>query len=117
MDPPLVLVCIANSAASRADFTSANGFGISIPSQQQVDISVTFATAGANKFDRVRWMRSGGDNPIIEAGVAWLDCAKHEMISAGDHSILLGRVLDFGHSSEAPLGFYQGRYMSLLGGT
>jgi flavin reductase (DIM6/NTAB) family NADH-FMN oxidoreductase RutF len=62
---------------------------------------------------RVRWMRSRGNNPIIAAGVAWLDCAKHEMISAGDHSILLGRVLDFGHSSEAPLGFYQGRYVSL----
>ena len=47
---------------------------------------------------------------------AFLDCTLEQVIEAGDHVIVVGRVQDLGLTADAgPLLFYQGRYGRLLG--
>jgi hypothetical protein len=43
--------------------------------------------------------------------VAWLDCRTEQQVDAGDHLILVGRVIDFQHSTQTPLGFCRGNYL------
>ena len=113
LDPPLVLVCVANASSSTADFVAAPSFGVSILSQHQVDISARFARPGDIKFEGVACKLSDRGSPIIHGAIAWLDCARHEAISAGDHTILIGRVAEFGHENGMPLGYFGGRYVGL----
>lgn len=54
---------------------------------------------------------STAGNPLLPACSAWLDCEMHEQIEAGDHVILIGRVIDFSHSPRTPLGYYSGSYV------
>lgn len=44
--------------------------------------------------------------------VAWFDCQHHEQVDAGDHIILIGRVLQYSYNTHAPLGFCRGAYVS-----
>jgi flavin-dependent trigonelline monooxygenase, reductase component len=111
--PPLILVCIAQSAASHRIFSEVDGFAISILGQDQQDLSARFASRLSDKFLNVRWNLTQGGSPVLSGSVAWLDCSKHEAFDAGDHTILVGRVLQFGHSERPVLGYYRGRYVAV----
>lgn len=111
LDPPLVLVCIARTAGSYPLFSTTPHFAINILSEEQRPISSTFASKEADKFARVRWRSGRTGSPLIAGTVAWLDCRTEQQIDAGDHLILVGRVVDFQHSAQTPLGFCRGNYL------
>ena len=45
--------------------------------------------------------------------MAWFDCARQQVIDAGDHVMLLGRVESYAHGDANPLGYARGGYFSL----
>ncbi len=110
--PPLALVCLAKTAGSFAVFEKTERFAVNILSDQQRDASVAFASQDMDKFAAVNWGVKATGSPIIEGVVAWLDCAIHKLVDAGDHIILIGRVLDYGYNAEPPLGYCRGAYVS-----
>ncbi|MFZ9965422.1 MAG: flavin reductase family protein [Steroidobacteraceae bacterium] len=111
LDPPLVMVCIANTAAGIEGWRQAPGFAVNILSEEQQDISAQFARRGIDKFSATPWQPSQTGNPLLDDTVAWLDCRMHQVIPMGDHDILIGRVLAFEHSNRSPLGFVSGAYL------
>ena len=111
LDPPLVLACIAKRAGSFDVFRNAGAFAINILQEDQRDLSATFASSRPDKFARLQWMTSKAGSPLLPACSAWLDCEMYQQIEAGDHVILIGRVVDFAHSPRIPLGYYSGSYV------
>ena len=111
LDPPLVLVCIARAAGSYPLFSTTAHFGINILSEEQRAISGRFASKEADKFAQVQWRPGRTGSPLIAGTVAWLDCRTEQQVDAGDHLILVGRVIDFQHSTQTPLGFCRGNYL------
>jgi 3-hydroxy-9,10-secoandrosta-1,3,5(10)-triene-9,17-dione monooxygenase reductase component len=91
LDPPLVLFCAAKSSTTWPRIERAGHFG------------------------QTHW-HVGASGPILDDVHAFLDCALEQVVEAGDHMIVVGRVLDLGLTADAgPLLFYQGRYGRLLG--
>lgn len=113
LDPPLILVCIAKSAAGYAAYTSADAFCVNILSEDQHDLSGTFARRGADKFVGVSWRQNQTGSPIIDGGVGHFDCSMHQVVDAGDHAILIGRVVGFDANDKAPLCYHRGKYAAL----
>ena len=111
LDPPLVLICIAKRAGSFDIFRSAGAFAINILQEGQRDISTTFASPRPDKFAGLPCATAKTGSPVLQDCAAWLDCAMHDQVEAGDHVILIGRVVDFAHSSRTPLGYYSGSYL------
>ena len=112
IDPPLLLVSIAKSAYGCDIFTTARGFAVNILAQDQRELSNQFARAGADKFADQVWHAGISGSPVIDNVVAWFDCEHHEQVDAGDHIILIGRVLQYSYNTHAPLGFCRGAYVS-----
>jgi flavin reductase (DIM6/NTAB) family NADH-FMN oxidoreductase RutF/pimeloyl-ACP methyl ester carboxylesterase len=112
LDPPLVLICIAKAASGYGLFSETARFSISVLAMDQREISGLFASKAADKFERAAWRRSAGGNPIIEGAAAWFDCRTHSVVDAGDHAVLIGRVLDFGDTASNPLGYCRGAYVT-----
>jgi hypothetical protein len=50
---------------------------------------------------------------VISGSLSWFDCARREVIDAGDHVILLGAIRDFGTREANPLGYARGGYVTL----
>jgi len=112
LDPPLVLVCIAKAASGYGIFSEAVRFSISVLAEGQRETSGLFASKAPDKFERSAWRRSVGGNPIIEGAAAWFDCRTHSVVDAGDHAVLIGRVMDFGDTVTNPLGYCRGAYVT-----
>lgn len=113
LEPPLLLICIGKTAASVDVFARAQGFAVNILSEAQKDTSVLFASKRPDKFEVARWRSGPFGNPLIEGSAAWFDCARHQVIDAGDHIILMGHVEAFSYSDANPLGYARGHYITL----
>lgn len=112
LEPPLVLVSIAKTAFGLATFADCKGFAINILAEHQRDLSNRFASKGTDKFSGVDWQPGSTGAPLLNEVVAWFDCENFQQIDAGDHVILIGKVLDYSYSTDAPLGFCRGAYVS-----
>ncbi len=113
LEPPLLMVCIGKSAASVDVFRKAQGFAVNILSEAQKDTSVLFASKRPDKFEAVGWRPGPFGDPLLEGAAAWFDCARYQVIDAGDHIILMGRVEAFSYTDANPLGYARGHYITL----
>lgn len=112
LDPPLVLICIANQAASRETLSATSRFGVNILSESQRDLSTRFASPIEDKFKGADIVGPPGAAPLLANSLSCLDCARENMIEAGDHTIVIGRVLNFSTGPGLPLGYYRGTYVA-----
>lgn len=113
LEPPLLMICIGKQAASMDVFRQARGFAVNILSEAQKDTSVLFASKRADKFEVANWRAGPFGNPLIEGSAAWFDCARYQVIDAGDHIILMGHIEAFSYSDANPLGYARGHYITL----
>ncbi|WP_109482756.1 flavin reductase family protein [Paraburkholderia sp. C35] len=112
LDPPLVLVCIAKTASSYEVFSQTQHFAISVLAEDQKNVSGVFASKAADKFAQVAWCARTTGAPVMDGAAASFDCTTHQVVDAGDHIILIGRVVDFVHTSSSPLGYCRGAYVN-----
>ncbi len=49
---------------------------------------------------------------MLDEVAAWFDCRRHEVIDAGDHVILVGRVAGFDERTINPLGYCRGAHVT-----
>ncbi len=113
LDPPLLLVCLAKSAHSCETFVMASHFGVNVLGQDQQALSALFASREADKFQRCVWHEGAGRVPLLDGTLARFVCMQERLVDAGDHLVLIGRVVDFSTGEGAPLGYFRGRYFSV----
>lgn len=112
IDPPLVLVCLANSSQNYGALVNASGFAVNILSESQIDVSNTFARPVEDRFASVPWRKGPKGAPILDGVSAWFDCGMHKTVDAGDHIILIGEVAAFDQSARPGLGYARGAYVT-----
>lgn len=111
MDPPLVSFCAAKTSSTWPRLRAAGHYCVNILGDGQAELSRRFASKSADKFDGVPWRREASGAPVLEGALAWVDCALHDALDAGDHVIALGRVLWVGaRDAGGPLAYYRGGY-------
>lgn len=116
LDPLLALVCVRRDSEMRRLLDTTHQFAISVLAAGQQDVAAWFANparpAGRTQFDAFDWTpgRATGA-PVIGGALAWLECSVAERVGAGDHMVLIGRVLDLGRGDGGePLVFFNGSY-------
>lgn len=112
LDPPLLLVSIAKTSQNHAAFVQGTGFAINVLSETQKDVSNTFARPVPDRFAKLDWKAGPAGAPVIAGVSAWFDCVLHQVVPAGDHDILIGRVTAFDANQRAGLGYYRGTYFT-----
>lgn len=117
LDPPLVLVCVARDANSRGGLVNAPGFAVHILGSEQAAVSRQFAEPGPEKFEDYPDVSGAFDAPLLPFGVALLVCAHHSALDGGDHTILVGRVVDTGLAGTDPLIYCNRGYWRISGTT
>lgn len=111
LDPPLVSFAAARSSTTWPRIRRVGAFCVNVLAADHADVSVGFARSGADKFDGVPWRQGPSGAPVLEGVSAWVDCALWAEHDGGDHTIVVGKVLDLGADpSRLPLLYYRGRY-------
>ncbi|ACM30710.1 flavin reductase family protein [Agrobacterium sp. SHOUNA12C] len=112
LDPPLLLVCLAKTSRNFTAMTSATSFAINVLSETQKHISNTFARPVEDRFATVEWASGSAGCPILADVAAWFECTLEQVIEAGDHVILMGRIASFENSGRNGLGYARGGYFT-----
>jgi len=119
LDPPLVLWCIDRRSRRYPAFAEAPGFTVSILASGHKAVSHRLAGAGEHSLDGIALIPTQLGPPALAESLAVFECTRESIQDAGDHAILIGRVLRFVHHEGvgAPLVYFRGNYGALAQGT
>ena len=110
MDPPLILWSIDNSARSLPAYEQAEHFVVNVLAADQVGLSNHFARQQEDKFADLDFDLNAHAVPVLRGCSAYFHCKTRYMYEGGDHTIIVGEVLQFEASDRDGLLFHQGRY-------
>jgi len=114
LDPPLLLVCIANSSGSAAILRGADHFAVNVLQIGQQPTSNRFAGKGEDRFAATPWEIGEFGTPVLVGSLGSFECARDAVHEGGDHFILVGRVLKaIFEPRRDPLLYFRGKYRKL----
>lgn len=108
LDPAMVLWSVRKTSVSHSAFVTAGGYMVNVLGAQQKDLALNFAQGTQTvRFADQQLVRGLNQHPRLEGVIAWFDCRIAQVVSAGDHDILIGEVLDFGVQAGHGLAYAQ----------
>ncbi len=111
LSPPLVLWSAALRSKRHDTFASAEYYCIHILGADQHALALRFASQG-HDFSGYDWLASDTGTPELAGCLATLHCRRSAVYLAGDHSMIVGEVVQASErgGSGAGLLFDQGRF-------
>lgn len=110
LQPPLVLWSVSRASRSFSKFENAENFAVNILSKDQIELSRQFSSDVPDRFSGVATTPGNADAPLIDGAVVQIECSREAAHDAGDHVIVVGRVVRLKRYAGDPLLFVQGRY-------
>jgi 3-hydroxy-9,10-secoandrosta-1,3,5(10)-triene-9,17-dione monooxygenase reductase component len=111
LDPPLILFCPAKTSATWPRIAAVGAFCVNVLAESQKQVCASFARTGVDKFAGIDIEPARRVNaPRITGALAHLECEIADVHEAGDHLIVIGRVVALCHKDGSPLMFYGGAY-------
>jgi flavin reductase (DIM6/NTAB) family NADH-FMN oxidoreductase RutF len=95
-DPLLLALSINPHNASYEMLHAGGGFTVNVLKQGQLDLARRMGTRSGRDEDKlagVRWRPGRTGAPILEQALAYFDCELMGSQHAGDHELVLGRVV------------------------
>ena len=111
-EPRLVAVSFENDARTLQNVRTSRVFTVNLLSQEEHSMELaskfaqpyygakvkgragTAATAVHHKLEGIPHTKTVNGCPVLEAAMGWLECRAEEFVPAGDHTIVIGAVLD-----------------------
>lgn len=114
--PPLVAFAPSLASTSYPQIRAAGHFAVNILARDQDTLARQFAVSGGDKWAGVTWTPGPAGSPMLDRTIAAAECQLEVEHQAGDHYLVVGRVLWLADgSSRSPLLFYQSSYSALAG--
>lgn len=117
VDPPLVLVSIANASRTAELIRQSGHFGVTILAEGQEEISNIFAGRVPESADRFAGLETGtlvSGALFLVGGLVWLDCRLKTTLPAGMSTIYMGEVIAEQHvDAGQPLLYFDRDYQDL----
>jgi flavin reductase (DIM6/NTAB) family NADH-FMN oxidoreductase RutF len=118
LDPPLILICLANENASCEMIAASGILAVNVLSEEQEFLAERFAARAPlvnERFDGAAYHVAVTGAPILAGSVAWYDCRVVATHAGGDHTIFVGQVeaMGSGDESRRPLLYFANRYAHL----
>ncbi|NEB03807.1 flavin reductase family protein [Streptomyces sp. SID13726] len=120
LDPPLVLVSLRTGSRMDDLLDEQPHWAVSVLSESQRHIAGRFAMKGRISdrllFEDIPYVRGAATGAALVGGaLATLECRTEQSVPAGDHTLVIGRVLTASVPSAdgGPLTYFRGRYRQL----
>jgi flavin reductase (DIM6/NTAB) family NADH-FMN oxidoreductase RutF len=111
LDPAIVLWSIRRTSQSHRAFVNSSGYMVNVLGSEHEALAHKF-TKGEHheRFQGVEFSRTNSQRLKLVPAVAWFDCELTQVVAAGDHDILIARVIDFGSRPGHGLVFERSRF-------
>ena len=110
LNPLMILWSIDHKASPIQAFQENKKFAVHILAGNQQEECVIFSSKNIDRFSKVQWEFSENQLPIIKGSAAVLECETFQAVEAGDHTILIGSVINIQSWSKDPLLYHRRRF-------
>lgn len=117
LNPPLVSFNIAHTSSSISALREARSLIVHLLGEHQLPLAQRFSSIADQRFaDESAWVTLPTGEPLLSETPCWLRTGVHQLIEAGDHTLVIGGVeeihIDDGAnaSDAAPLLYHEGCY-------
>lgn len=94
-DPLLLAVSINRHHSSYEVLRRGQAFSVNVLSKSQLELAAHFGQpAAADKLASTQWTTGATGAPLLRDAIACFECRVTDEHSAGDHVLVLGRVID-----------------------
>lgn len=111
--PPLISVCVDREADLHDAILKVGEFVVNVLSSPQETLARRFSDEHDDRFDGVGYHLSPDGLILLDGALAHIECHRHAHYPAGDHTIVVGKVVGGATSDGRPLLFYRGGYAAL----
>lgn len=108
--PPLLAASIGHEATIYDPLMAAEEFVVNVLADGQETVSRRFAGKHADRFDGIGYRLSEHGLVLLDGAHAHIECRRHALVEAGDHTVLIGRVVGGATGEGRPLLYYRGGY-------
>ena len=102
----MLLVSLDNRSILLTKLHIGSVVGVSVLAAHQEDVAMRFARKGDDKFEGVPWQVEDGAPALLDRH-AWVAIEVEQLILAGDHTLVLGRVRAADTSDSAALTYWR----------
>lgn len=114
LEPPLVLFCAAYNSSTWPHIEAAGHFVVNVMSAGTEELAARFAAKNVDRFEGVEHDTGVSGGPVLAAARSYFECEIEAIHEAGDHAVVIGRVVAMGERDEQPpLIFYRSEYRQL----
>ena len=110
LDPLLLLFCCERDASLHAPVLASGTWAVSVLPAAQQEVAAWFATRGrpgVDQFDgQSAHAGAATGAPVLDGALAWFECRTWATYDGGDHTIVVGELLDLGCGEDAPALLY-----------
>jgi flavin reductase (DIM6/NTAB) family NADH-FMN oxidoreductase RutF len=112
LEPPLVGFFIGLDSTSWGPIRDTGSFCVNILCHDQLELCGTMASKSDDKFSGIPWTPAPvSGSPVLPDVHGFIDCRIEQVLPAGDHELVMGRVVHLETlRDDPPLIFYRGRY-------
>ncbi|GAW54773.1 flavin reductase family protein [Nocardioides sp. PD653] len=114
LDPALVSVCIAHTSTTWPRLAGLARVGVSVLAEHHEEVASALASKRADRFDGIDWAHSASGAVFVHGSTLWLECAIDRTVRAGDHDIVLLRIIHLRSNPDvAPMVFHGSSFKRL----
>ncbi len=111
LEPPLVLFCASHNGRAWPRIRKAGRFCVNVLGDQQTDVCDRFGSIRGRKYDGLEWDLSRWGTPALRDVLLRLHAEVHQVHAAGDHDVVIGRVLELERGSDQrPMIYFRGSF-------
>jgi flavin reductase (DIM6/NTAB) family NADH-FMN oxidoreductase RutF len=113
ISPPLILICIDFAGQALDHFRRGPYFAVSVLTDSQRELAVTFAEKPEGRFEGVAWRPGETGAPLLEGALSTIECRVEQVLDVGDHAVVFGEVVRAECHDGRPLLYFNREYRAL----
>jgi flavin reductase (DIM6/NTAB) family NADH-FMN oxidoreductase RutF len=113
LQPPLISVCVDHTAELHDLIVTVPEFVVNVLESTQEELSRRFADRHVDRFNGVGYHVGPEGQILLDGALAHIECERFAQYPAGDHTIIVGRVIGGDAHEGHPLLYYRGGYAAL----
>ncbi|HEY9015659.1 MAG TPA: flavin reductase family protein [Gemmatimonadales bacterium] len=113
LHPPLISVCVEQTAAMHGAILEVPHFVANILSSSQETLARRFADVHEDRFDGIGYHLTPEGLILLGGALAHIECQRVAHYPGGDHTIVVGKVIGGSTSKGRPLLYYRGGYAAI----
>lgn len=111
LHPPLVLFCAEHRGRSWLRMRDRGIFSVNVLRHDQRELVDRFGSSVGRRFEGLDWQPGPQGAPSLPGVLVRIHCAVEDVHVAGDHDVVIGRVLELEEGTAGrPMLFYRSRF-------